>query len=47
MKNWRPISLLNVAYEIASGCIVNRPKSVLEFLISEHQTGFLRGRYIG
>ena len=37
LKNWRPISLLNVSYKIASSCIANRIKTVLDFLIHENQ----------
>lgn len=47
MQNWRPISLLNVIYKIASGCIASRIKNILPSIISEDQTGFLSGRYIG
>ena len=47
LKNWRPISLLNVVYKLASGCIANRIKKVLSFVISENQKGFLSGRFIG
>ena len=32
MKNWRPISLLNTVYQLASSCIAERIKSVLQFL---------------
>ena len=47
IKNWRPITLLNVIYKIASGCIAERLKTVLTKLISSDQTGFISGRYIG
>ena len=47
IKNWRPISLLNVVYKIGSTCIANRLKRVLPSLISEDQTGFMANRYIG
>ena len=47
LKNWRPISLLNTAYKIASSCIAARIKAVLYKLIHKNQTGFLKGRYIG
>ena len=47
LKNWRPISLLNVVYKIGSSCIANRIKGVLPDLIHEDQTGFVPGRYIG
>ena len=46
-KNWRPISLLNVVYKIATSCIAKRMKKVLPTLISEDQTGFMANRYIG
>lgn len=47
LKNWRPISLLNVVYKVASGCIANRIKSLLDKLINKDQTGFIKGRFIG
>ena len=47
LKNWRPLILLNCTYKIASGCIANRIKSVLDKLIDKDQTGFINGRYIG
>ena len=46
IKNWRPISLLNVSYKLASACIANRLKLVLPSLFKEEQTGFLAGRFI-
>ena len=47
LKNWRPISLLNVSYKILSACIANRLKTVLDYLIHENQKGLLKGRFIG
>ena len=38
---------MNVSYKIASSCIANRIKTVLDFLIHENQKGFLKGRFIG
>lgn len=46
IKNWRPISLLNVIYKIGSACIAQRIKKVLPMLINDDQTGFIPGRYI-
>jgi len=47
IKNWRPISLLNVDYKIISGVIANRIKKYLDTIISDTQKGFIKGRYIG
>ena len=47
LKNWRPITLLNTSYKIASACIASRIKKVLPTIIHGDQTGFLAGRYIG
>ena len=47
LKNWRPISLLNVVYKIGSASIANRIKTVLPKLIHEDQSGFVQERYIG
>lgn len=44
---WRPISLLNTSYKLASACIADRLKPFLNKLINEDQTGFLAGRFIG
>ena len=47
LKNWRPLTLLDTVYKIASGSIANRFKLVLNDIISNDQTGFLKGRFIG
>ena len=47
LKNWRPLTLLDTVYKIASGTIVNRLKSVIHKLINKDQTGFNKERYIG
>ena len=47
LKIWRPITLLNTVYKIASGSIADRIKQVLDKLISTDQTGFIEGRFIG
>ncbi|GFO33598.1 Pol-like protein [Plakobranchus ocellatus] len=47
LKNWRPITLLNISYKIVSGCIAQRIKSLLNKITSTDQTGFLPGNFIG
>ena len=47
LDNWRPISLLNVDYKIATKIIANRVKHVITNIIHNSQTGLLKGRYIG
>lgn len=46
LKNWRPISLLNVVYKLASSVIANRIKTVLGSLVNGDQKGFIPGRCI-
>ena len=46
LKNWRPISLLNVDAKIASKVIAERLKRVLWNLIHENQSGHVPGRSI-
>ena len=47
LDNWRPISLLNVDYKMATKVIANRVKNVITKIIDHSQTGFIKGRYIG
>ena len=46
VKNWRPISLLNCDYKLATKAVANRLKQVLPKPIDNDQTGFLKGRFI-
>ena len=47
LENWRPLTLLNVDYKIATKSIAHRIAKVLPKLINEDQTGYVEGRYIG
>ena len=47
LENWRPISLLNIDYKIATRCLSKRLQKVLPDLISPDQQGYIKGRYIG
>ena len=46
LKNWRPISLLNVDYKICSKALSLRLAKVLEFIVSPDQTCSVPGRRI-
>ena len=47
IKNWRPISLLNVDHKIISKALASRFKKVLTNLISPQQTAYVENRFIG
>ena len=46
MKNWHPLTLLNVNYKILSKTLANRMKPVLQYIIRDAQTGFMENRNI-
>ena len=47
LENWRPLTLLNVDYKIATKTMAHRIATVPPKLINEDQTGYVKGRYIG
>ena len=46
LKNWRPISLLNVDYKILAKALANRLIKFLSQLIDEDQTGYVKKMFI-
>lgn len=46
VKNFRPISLLNIDYKIFAKIMAERTKKIMERYIGEDQTGFVPGRQI-
>jgi Reverse transcriptase (RNA-dependent DNA polymerase) len=46
IKNWRPISLLNVLYKVLSKSLNNRLKKIAGKILSRSQKGFTQDRYI-
>ena len=47
LQNWRPITLLNTDYKIASKALARRIETILPNLVHPDQTGFMKDRYIG
>uniref|UniRef100_A0A3Q3AHM4 Reverse transcriptase domain-containing protein n=1 Tax=Kryptolebias marmoratus TaxID=37003 RepID=A0A3Q3AHM4_KRYMA len=46
IDNWRPISLLNTDYKVFASILAKRLKNVLDPLIDETQSGFMKNRHI-
>ena len=46
LKNWRPITLLNMDYKLLAKTLAMRLKNVLPTIIGTQQTGFMEGRCI-
>ena len=47
VKNWRPISLMNVDVKVASKALSFCLKKVISNLTNYDQTAYIKGRYIG
>ena len=46
IKNWRPITLLNLSYKILAKALARRITPLVSRFISQTQTRFIQGRYI-
>ena len=46
-KNWRPITLLNVDYKIASRALAGRLRQIIHAVVAPDQSCGVPGRYIG
>ena len=46
VKNWRPITLLNISYKILAKMLARRIALLLNKFVSQTQTGFIQGRSI-
>ena len=44
IKGWRPLTLLNSIYKIASGVLAQRVKKLINKITHEHQYGFVSGK---
>ena len=47
MKNWQPISLINIDTKIASKALAARMENVLTSIVHCNQTSYVKDRYIG
>ena len=46
LKNWRPISLINVHVKIASKALALRARNVMHELVYSDQTAYVKDRYM-
>ena len=46
LENWRPISLLNIDYKIIAKILARRLQTILPFIISQDQQGYVKNRNI-
>lgn len=47
IENYRPISLTNIDYKIIACVFAKRLQKVMDNIINENQTGYIKGRFIG
>ena len=47
LKNWRPISLINIDVKIASKALALRVRNVMHEHVYSDQTAYVKDRYIG
>ena len=47
IKNWRPISLINLDTKLISKVYANRLKSVMPKLVHANQVAYVKDRFIG
>ncbi len=47
IKNWRPISLLNIDVKILNKALAKKLKGVLKSIVGANQTAYVEGRFIG
>ena len=47
LKNYRPLSLMNIDYKIIATVLAKRMQTVIKKVINQDQTAYIKGRYIG
>ena len=47
IKNWRPISLLNIDAKILTKALASKLKKVLKTIVGSNQTAYVEGRFMG
>ena len=47
IENWRPITLLNIDYKIATRILAKRVQNILPKIINMDQQGYIKNRFIG